>query len=275
VGSGSWNTFLISSDSKSAWTVDYSSAEQGIFGLGVIAYIDLPTMVLKRKYVGQGLLTFPHAVMLSKNDKIHYVFGQEGNQFQKWIMDPDSQASAQNPNYTDVETMNGTFGALLKPHDAILHPDGSKYYVSCQNTDEVRVYNTANDALLAVIPTGNFPQELALSAKRNLLFVSCMEDENTFINTKGSLFVIDMGTNSVIKKLNCGYQPHGIAVDDQNDLVIIANRNASEDGPAPHHTSDCGGRNGYLTYANLQTLEMIPSKKVEVSVDPYFVSIRE
>jgi DNA-binding beta-propeller fold protein YncE len=162
----------------------------------------------------------------------------------------------------------------LKPHDALFHPDGSKYFVTCQNTDEVRVYNSANDKLLAVIPTGDFPQELAISTKRNLLFVSCMEDESSFINTKGSVYVIDMASLMVVKKLNSGYQPHGLAVDDQQDLLLIANRNASIDGPAPHHTTECGGRNGYVTYANLSTLEMVTNRKIEVSVDPYFISIR-
>lgn len=274
IGTGSWNTFQISSDGKSAWTVDYSSSEPGLAGLGVIAYIDLPTMVLRKKYVGLGLISYPHGVMLNPTNKILYVFGQEGSQFQKFIMDPDSQASPTAPSYTPVQTMNGTFGALLKPHDALFHPDGSKYYVSCQNTDEVRVYSTIGDQLLAVIPTANFPQELAISTKRNLLFVTCMEDETSFLNSKGSVYVIDLNSNTVIKKLNSGYQPHGIAVDDQNDLLIIANRNASVTGPAPHHTTECGGRNGYITYADLNSLEMISSKKIEVSVDPYFVSVR-
>jgi DNA-binding beta-propeller fold protein YncE len=274
IGSGSWNTFQISSDGKSAWTVDYSSSDINTPGQGIVAYIDLGTMTLKRKYAGNGLFSYPHGVVLNNTNKILYVFGQEGSQFYKINMDPDSGNSAMAPDISPAKTMNGSFGALLKPHDALFHPDGSKYYVSCQNTDEIRVFNTADDQLLAVIPTGNFPQELAISTKRNLLFVSCMEDETSFINSKGSVYVIDMVSNSVVKKLNSGYQPHGLAVDDQSDLLIIANRNASITGPAPHHTTECGGRNGYVSYANLNTLEMISSKKVEVSVDPYFVSIR-
>lgn len=274
LGSGSWNTFQISSDGKSAWAVDYSSSESVTSGQGLVAFINLTTMTLGIKYAGNGLFSYPHAVMLSRNNRILYVFGQEGNQFYKVNMDPASGNSAMAPDIPPAKSMDGSFGALLKPHDAIFHPDGSKYFVTCQNTDEVRVFNSADDKLLAVIPTGNFPQELALSTKRNLLFVTCMEDENSFINTKGSVYVIDMTTYSVVKKLNSGYQPHGIAVDDQQDLILIANRNASDDGPAPHHTTECGGRNGYVTYADLSTLEMISNKKVEVSVDPYFVSIR-
>lgn len=274
VGAGSWNTFQISSDGKSAWTVDYSSAENTTPGQGIVAFVDLPTMTLRKKYAGNGLFSYPHAVMLSHNNKTLYVFGQEGSQFYKINMDPDSGNSALAPDIPPAKTMDGSFGALLKPHDALFHPDGSKYFVTCQNTDEVRVYNSANDKLLAVIPTGDFPQELAISTKRNLLFVSCMEDESSFINTKGSVYVIDMASLMVVKKLNSGYQPHGLAVDDQQDLLLIANRNASIDGPAPHHTTECGGRNGYVTYANLSTLEMVTNRKIEVSVDPYFISIR-
>jgi DNA-binding beta-propeller fold protein YncE len=71
-----------------------------------------------------------------------------------------------------------------------------------------------------------------------------------------------------------GHQPHGIAVDDANKLVVVANRNQSDDGPAPHHTTECAGRNGNIAFINLNTFEVLP-KKIEVTVDPYYVSIKK
>ena len=87
--------------------------------------------------------------------------------------------------------------------------------------------------------------------------------------------------NSLITKIYTGHQPHGIAVDDNNNLVYVANRNASSGGPAPHHSitiSTCNGKNGYVTFIDMKTLSLVQqgssSKQVEVAVDPYAIAIR-
>ena len=100
-----------------------------------------------------------------------------------------------------------------------------------------------------------------------------MEDEITFPGKVGSVSVINYKTNTLVKSIYTGTQPHGIAVDDAKKLVYVANRNATTKGPAPHHTSLCGGRNGSVSVIDLNTLTLT-NKKIEVSVDPYFVDIR-
>lgn len=40
-----------------------------------------------------------------------------------------------------------------------------------------------------------------------------------------------------------------------------------------HHASSCNGRNGYVTAIDLNTLQLVPEFKAEVSVDPYGYSI--
>jgi DNA-binding beta-propeller fold protein YncE len=102
-----------------------------------------------------------------------------------------------------------------------------------------------------------------------------MEDDITFSGNVGSVSVIDYNNFISLKQINTGYQPHGIAVDDYKQQVYVINRNASQNGPAPHHTTDCGGRNGYLTIIDMNTLELVPDYKAELSVDPYYVTIRK
>jgi hypothetical protein len=95
------------------------------------------------------------------------------------------------------------------------------------------------------------------------------------VNCKGSVYIINYDDLSIIKILQGQmYQPHGIAVDDKNGVVIVTSRNASPDGPAPHHSSACGGRNGFIDILDLNTLTFKAGYRTEVSVDPYFVSIR-
>ena len=161
------------------------------------------------------------------------------------------------------------------PHEIYFSPDYSNYFVTCQGTDEVRVFSTQNDSLIATIAVGKFPQEMSFSESREYAFVSCTEDDLSFPGKTGSVSVIDYINFISLKQIHTGYQPHGIAVDDDKQQVYVVNRNASLDGPAPHHTTDCGGRNGYVTIIDMNNLELVPGYKAELSVDPYYVTIRK
>ena len=68
-------------------------------------------------------------------------------------------------------------------------------------------------------------------------------------------------------------EPHGIGMDEEHGFVYVANRNISGSS-VPHHSSSCVGINGFISFIDLNTLEVIPNKKVEVAVDPYSVSVR-
>jgi len=121
---------------------------------------------------------------------------------------------------------------------------------------------------------------MCLSPSKHYLFVACTEDTTSFPGKRGSIAVIDYTSNTLVKYIYSGWQPHGIAMDETRQLVIVANRNYATDGPTPHHESECGGRNGYITFIDLNTLETVKNfngsadKKVEVSVDPYSVEYR-
>ena len=273
IGSGSWNTFTITKDAKHAFAIDYSAGDGPTPGQGRVKYIDLNTMEVLATYVGSGLFSYPHAVALNKQEDILYVFGQEASFFYKVYLSAAGSTPLQ-PDFSGMITLDQSNGLLLKPHDVLFTPLGDKYIISCQNTNEIRIYNTADDQLIKTIAVGTFPQEIAISESKNYLFAACMEDTVNFPGLRGSVAVIDLNNLTLIKHVYTGYQPHGLAVDDVKQEVIVVNRNTDSKGPAPHHTSECGGRNGYVSFIDLTTLELIPQKKIEVSVDPYFVSIR-
>jgi len=251
---GSWNTFAMSPDGTKAWVVDFSQT-------GRVAYVDLVNMQLMKMYTDPGFFTNPHGSGVSPDGLTLMVTGQIGNKIYKWdVTDP------MQPEYTEV-IINNSGGPTADPHEVAYSPDGSKYFVTCQGRNEVRVFNSSNDALLAVIPTASFPLEMSFSTSTNYLFVTC--------ETGNSVSVIDYVNLSHVKDIFTGYQPHGIAVDDVKKVVYVANRNTpTSGGPAPHHSSTCGGRNGYLTLINLNTLQLVSGFKMEVSVDPYSVTVR-
>lgn len=252
ISQGSWNTFTISADGTKAWIVDFSQ--------GRVAYVNLQTMTLEKMYSDPGF-TNPHGSAISPDGNTLLVTGQIGNVIYKWdVTDPMF------PEYTEI-IINSSGGSTADAHEVAYSPDGSKYFITCQGRNEVRIFNASNDALIATIPTASFPLEMSFSTSTNYLFVTC--------EIGNSVTVIDYVNNTHVKDLFVGYQPHGISVDDVKKLVYVANRNTpSSGGPPPHHSSNCGGRNGYLTMIDLNTLNLVSNFKMELSVDPYSVSVR-
>ena len=264
IGVGSWNTFRISSDGKTAYIIDWAPS-------GSIAIVDLENMQLIEKYTGSGLFELPHGSMVNNANNTLYVTAQHGNFIYKVdIID------IENPNIEKVSLNDNspTTISWLNPHEIEMTPDESKYFITCEESNDVRIMNTETDTLLGIIPTGDFPQEMSMSKTNPYLFVTCTEDLTTYPGKIGSVHVIDYTNNTLIKTIYTGYQPHGISVDDEENLVYISHRNINSNGPAPHHSTDCAGRNGYVTIIDMTTLELVDDYKVEISVDPYSVAIR-
>jgi DNA-binding beta-propeller fold protein YncE len=255
----SWNTFAIRPDGKEACVSDLSS--------GVIVRVNLMTMQTMSLFKARDKV---HGTAYSKSGDTLYVTHQYSNKIEKINLSDTTEREL-------VEITGSNVNANSQPHEIIFSPNFKYYFLSCQSNDvdAISVVNTRDDTRVKLIPTGIFPQEMAMSRKRNLLFVTCTEDNvNAALGTKGVISVIDMNTLTVVKTItDVGYQPHGIAIDDENDRIIVASRNSNPTGPAPHHASSCGGRNGFVTTFDLNTFQKI-KKRIELLPDPYSVAFK-
>lgn len=261
----SWHSMSISGDSK--WALASHLASDG-----KVALIDLVNFSLKIIYQGSGFLEFPHGSTLNSNGTLAYITCQQGNFIYKMDLtdpfNPDPEQIVLNPG--DVPVTNGSY----KPYSVMFSPDYLKYYVTCQGTNELRIFQASNDSLLQIIPTSGVPQVMSFSEKNPYVFIPCMADTAN-PNAQSSVDIINLNTNQLIKSVFTGNQPRSCAVDDDNDCVWVANRNISGVGWAPHHSTACEGRNGYVTIIDQTTLELIPDWSCEVSVDPYHVTIKK
>jgi YVTN family beta-propeller protein len=264
VGVKNWNSFVITPDGLKAFLIDWSAS-------GDIAEVDLTTMSVTHN-IG---FNYPHGSCL--NPAGTYLYVTQQNSSSKIYKIPVGDLSLA----TEIDLFTTTPPSFLNTHDVRFSPDGSKYFVTCQGPpSEVRIFDAATDTLQAILPVGAMASEVVFSATKPYAFVTCMEDLVSFPGKRGSVAVINYNTNTVIKTIYTGHQPHGIEVDDQKKLVYVANRNATSDGPAPHHSSACGGRNGNVSFIDLNSLNMVTQpgssaiKKAEVAADPYSVSIR-
>jgi DNA-binding beta-propeller fold protein YncE len=161
------------------------------------------------------------------------------------------------------------------PHEIMLTPDGSRYFVTCQGTNEVKVVDAHSDAVLHTFAAGSKPQEIAMSRTQPYMFVTCQEDPRTEAQTKGSVYVYNYNTLELVTVLRGNfYQPHGLTVDDRNGRLYVVSTNAEENGPAPHHAGICGGRNGWYSIYDINTLQPVSGRRYETSVFPYSADSR-
>lgn len=276
---GSWNILHLSPGQDTALvTSDWQSS-------GALGYVTTPGMqVVNSKSIspvttGGTPFVYPHGITSNASFDTFFVTSQYGNTIYKVTQNPlatpvaISLIAGQQPvttNNTDISSPN--------PHEILMAPDYSKYFVTCQSTNEVRVMDAHTDAVLDSIKVGPFPQEIAISPFRKLLFVTCMEDgNNPNSGRKGSVYAIDYSSaHMTIKKVIYGdfYQPHGITVDERSGLILIASTNANPNGPAPHHSTACGGRDGWYTFYDLNTLQPALNKRYEVPPMPYSAAVR-
>lgn len=259
VGIGGWNMFQLSPDGTKMMLADFNN--------GIMQYIDLTSMKIVSTYYD---LVNPHGIASTPGFDTFFVTEQYGNTIYKMTL----------KGYTKKISLDGkdpnNTALTYDPHGIIMSPDHSKYFVTCQASNEVRVMDAHSDTLIKVIPVGAYPQEFVMTKSNPYILVSCEEDiTSDYPAFKGSIYVINYNTLDTVKRITGPfYQIHGIAVDDQSGLIYIASRNITTSGPAPHHTSVCGGRNGYYSIYDLNTFLPHDGKRYESTVDPYSADVR-
>jgi len=220
-----------------------------------------------------GALQYPHGIVANKSFDTFFVVSQFGNTVYK-LSDPGSLAINLSLDGNMATQIAGAH--TPDPHDVIMTPDYSKYFVSCQNTDEVRVMDAHADTLIKVIPVGTFPQEFALSLRPSspYIFVTCMQDStgSTARGTKGSVYVINYQDMS-IKTVWYGdfFQPHAITVDDRDGLVYVFSTNANG---LPQHHAVKGQKDGWYSVYDLNTLTPVSTRRYEMKTNPYSAATR-
>ncbi len=265
LGAGSYHSFTITPDSKKAFCLDYALP-------GKIVYVDLQSMSVSATYTNGGNFFYPRGAAVNASSTVLYVGAQFGNYIYKIDI-----SNPQSPVISEKQidgTATSIYNSYLDPYEIMFTPDGSKYFVTCQYSSQVRVMQTSNDSLLAVLPMPYYPQQMSISSSTNYLFVSCPADTLSFPGKRGSVAVVDYTTNTLVTKLYAGWEPYGIGLDEEAKLLVVSNMNINTGGPGPHHVTNCGGRNGYASFVDLNTLTVSP-KKIELANVPYSVAIRK
>lgn len=102
------------------------------------------------------------------------------------------------------------------PLEVLLSPDGSRLYVLCQQSKEVRVLDAASYAVIKNITVGGVPRGFSLSPDGARLYVTNSWDD--------TLSVIDTRALTVTATWPVGAEPSSVVEDQAGTRLFVANR---------------------------------------------------
>ena len=118
--------------------------------------------------------------------------------------------------HADEKTQFAESVSYASPLEVLLSPDGSRLYVLCQESEEIRVLDANSYAVIKKIAVGRVPRGFSLSHDGSRLFVTNSWDD--------TLSVIDTKTLTVNATWPVGAEPSGVVEDREGKRLFVANR---------------------------------------------------
>jgi YVTN family beta-propeller protein len=112
---------------------------------------------------------------------------------------------------SSVESVN-----YASPLEVLLSPNGTRLYVLCQESEEIRVLDAASNAVIGKVAVGRVPRGFSLSPDGARLFVTNSWDD--------TLSVIDTATLTVTATWPVGAEPSSVVEDREGKRLFVANR---------------------------------------------------
>jgi DNA-binding beta-propeller fold protein YncE len=273
-GEGQWSIFSLSPDNSTLMVTAFQPTGY-VAAINTASMQVIPNLSLGWAQGGNSNIRYPHGIAANAAFDTFYTTIEYGNEVVKWWYISGAPHFKTITVNSSTATNVTTYGVTPDPHFITMSPDYSKYFVTCENTDQVRVLSTATDKVIDSINVGAWPQEMAIDTINNYLFVACMLDR-TNANGEGTVYVINYNTDAVVKILSgFFFEPHDIGVDEEDGLLYVLSTNldtvAGE--PPPHHSTACGVPGWYNVY-NLSTLQPADNNIYYVLNDPYTITSR-
>lgn len=227
--------------------------------------------IIEQIKAGGDFISFPHGVEVTDDFSKVYIAANEGNYVSVLDIDMNGFLNEEkfpvDPDNSPVPFATNTY----KPYQLYLTADESKLFVSCNATNEVRVFDTQDNSLIATIPVGAGPRLMAYDPISDQLFVACRNEEN--FSEQGSLqgcvSVIDVGNLSFVKNIyRVGHRPHGVGVDISGKRLFISSENTGGVDELHHPLEGNTQPPGKYNVVNIETLTVLSDEETEVAEFP-------
>jgi len=236
--------------------------------------------ILSQVRGGDEVLSSPHGMETNADFDTLYVLANTGNYYAKYKIENEQLTEiakiAIDPANSPVPQPSNRY----QPYHCFLHPATKQLFISLNITDEIRVFDTRNDELIAQIPTGDYPRLMDYDPVEDRLFVACSNEENFSEqgSMRGCVTVIDVNSLSPIQNIyRLGHRPHGIGISAVRRLLFVSSENngSGNEDPPHHFIEGTAGRPGKYNVVDLGTLELLPDEETELAVFPNALIITE
>ena len=263
LGPGVWHDLALTEDGKFGWCLDKSSN-------GRMAVIDLRQMKLISIVELPGT-SYPSGMVYDEAGAELWIGCETGNFLTVLQIDSDKVISTRHVILDGSSSTSFQHG--VNPLPMSVNAGAQKCIVSSRGRKNLLAIdiNTGNIMYETAFPAE--PVAVAFDHSGERLFVACMDDSVTFPGHRGVLHILQSSTGAHIDRVKAGYQSSGMCLVSAQNYLAVVNSNLHAAGPAPHHSSGCGGRNGYLTFLDLSTLRVLPGR-CEVAAYPRAISLR-
>ena len=220
-------------------------------GTHAIRMFDTQTMLLLPLQISSQYLNKPHGVQLTPDKREVWVTGNfSDNILVVTVSDNSTTLIPLVPN----DTLPPGTGNRLLPYQTVMTSDNKFVYVSCSQSNEVRVIDRDSMAVVSVVPVGRWPLILAVSPDNRYVY-STNRNSN-------DVSVIRTSDNTVVATVpNVGPGPHGIDVTADGRYAYVSCENVTSVVP-PHHPTSGSKVPGYVSVIDLSTNQVV--KQIEV-----------
>ena len=109
---------------------------------------------------------------------------------------------------------------FLSPGELAISREGRHLYILCENSDELKVVDTATGRVVKTIAVGHVPRGLSVSANGKHVYVANSWDD--------TVSVIEAQKLEVLETLKTGFEPISTVADKQGKTLYVANRLSSD-----------------------------------------------
>lgn len=131
---------------------------------------------------------------------------------------------------TVLNLTNNTFKKTIRdisfnePYTISINPSGNKAYVTNSNSTTITIIDTQNNQVTGVIDGFDGPSGLAINSTGTVGYVNNYGGPEGAGSGNGkTVFVVNLTTNNIIKKITVDQAPAAIAISPDNKFVYVAN----------------------------------------------------
>jgi YVTN family beta-propeller protein len=168
-----------------------------------IAFVD----TAKQSVIATVNVGKPHTIGVSPDGKVAYISSQVPGHFEVAIIDLTARKVVR------TITLDKT------PRDLEYSSDGKAVYFTKAGANLIEVLDPASDMIVAEIPTGVSPHYV--NHPRNTMYGMAI------VQGPGELLLFDVKTNSPVRSIKVGDQPHWLAVSGDGKTAYVTNEGSN------------------------------------------------